>query len=99
MRLQEFVEEILAIARENRVSWDVGLDMFLNNVQDAGREEDPYVYRGADQVDYAGLRRRWEALTPLQRAKAREEFVRWYRAGGRMAGQTPGGEEAVVPDA
>ena len=51
----EYINEILDIARANDKSWDIGLNMFINNVQDAYVEDDQYFYHGADQLDYKEL--------------------------------------------
>lgn len=54
MKLHDYLNEIFDIAHAAKetssVSWDVGKDMFLANVQ-AGEA----VYPGADGVDYAAL--------------------------------------------
>ena len=56
MKLIDYKNEIIAISKEENVSWDVAMDMFLANVRNAGDGVDdaPY-YKGADEVDYAGL--------------------------------------------
>ena len=52
----EYCAEVMDIANANDKSWDIGLNMFLNNVQDAYQKEtDPYWYSGADQLDYKAL--------------------------------------------
>ena len=55
MDLMEYKEEIIAIARANDVSWDVGRDMFLANIKNAGEDALPY-YEGAEEVDYLALK-------------------------------------------
>ena len=55
MDLMEYKEEIIAIARANDVSWDVGRDMFLANIRNAGQDALPY-YEGAEEVDYLALK-------------------------------------------
>ena len=46
-KLNKYVNEIIAIAGANDVSWDVGCNMFLSNVKNYGVEGAPY-YAGAD---------------------------------------------------
>lgn len=61
MKLHTYLNEIFDIAHEanktSSVSWDVGKDMFLTNVQ-AGKA----VYPGADGVDYAALQPHYQKL-------------------------------------
>ena len=75
MKLHDYIEEILYIARENDADYAQAADMFLNNVHDAGMEGDLAVYHGADQVDYAALQ---PHLKELQDSK--ESFLADYRA-------------------
>lgn len=46
-KLNGYVNEIIAIAGTNDVSWDVGVNMFLANVKNYGKEGACY-YEGAD---------------------------------------------------
>ena len=62
MDLMEYKEEIIAIARANDVSWDVGRDMFLANLENAGVEGAPH-YAGADGLDYTALGKEWGAMS------------------------------------
>lgn len=80
-----YINEILAIARKNHKSWDVGLNMFINNCKDAYAENDPYVYHGADELDYkkihdteiaAEIRENGPAWEPI----LNNEFMKVYRA-------------------
>lgn len=50
----QYVPEILMIAAKNGVGFDIGLRMFLNNVDDADLPAgtDMYEYEGADHLDY-----------------------------------------------
>ena len=50
----QYVPEILMIAAKNDVGFDIGLRMFLNNVDDADLPAgtDMYEYEGADHLDY-----------------------------------------------
>ena len=61
----ENVIDILNIARENKADIDVGLNMFLNNIEDIElykQGKDMYWYHGADYVDYAALKPEVEKL-------------------------------------
>lgn len=51
--LNPYVNEIIAIAGANNVSWDVGSNMFLTNIKNVDVAGAPY-YEGAD-VDYGKL--------------------------------------------
>lgn len=46
-KLNKYVNEIIAIAGANDVSWDVGCNMFLANVKNYDKPDAPY-YAGAD---------------------------------------------------
>ena len=78
MNLMDYKEEIIAIARENDVAWDVARDMFLANIRNVGDDSLPY-YEGAD-VDYFALK----AVAPEQGTKEYadmcNEFNRDFRA-------------------
>lgn len=78
MELKKYVNEIVDIAKTNDMPWDVGKDMFIANIQNAGEEGLPY-YPGADEVDYAALKPEWEALSLEERADAKNAFNDWYR--------------------
>lgn len=78
MEVKKYVNEILDIAVENDVSWDIGLDMFLANVRNCGEPDTPY-YPGAF-VDYAALKPELEAMTDAQVADMKNDFAYWYRA-------------------
>lgn len=80
MELKNHFAEIIAIACENNVSWDIGMDMFVNNMEDAEAVGDKYFYHGADDTDYKALKAEWDKLTPEDKAKAKNEFCDWYRA-------------------
>ena len=77
----DYTPEILGIARQNNVQWDIGLDMLLNNIQDAYVENDPYFYHGADHLDYKKLHDTypgcWDGAV---RADITNGFKTWYRA-------------------
>ena len=55
----EYVNEIWDIAHANgNVSWDIGLDMFINNIDDIElhkQGKDQYWYGGADNIPYEEL--------------------------------------------
>ena len=72
MKLHHFTNEIIAIAKKNNVSWDVGADMFLANVRNAGNEGLPY-YEGAKEVDFAELKECEKEL-----AESKISFVEAY---------------------
>lgn len=78
INLKNFEKEIISIAKANNMSWDIGKDMFIANIQNAGVEGAPY-YAGAD-MDYAALKPEWMAMTPEQKRDAKNEFDTWYRA-------------------
>ena len=75
--LKNYKNEIIAIAVANNMSWDIGKDMLIANIQNAGVEGAPY-YAGAD-MDYAALKPEWMAMTPEQKRDAKNEFDAWYR--------------------
>ena len=79
MELKNYVNEIMDIAGENNMPWDIGLDMFVANMQNAGEEGLPY-YPGAESVDYAALKPEWEKLSLLERADVRNTFNTYVRA-------------------
>lgn len=78
MDLTKYVNEIIDIAEANHMAWDIGKDMFVANIQNAGVPNAPY-YAGAD-IDYAALKPDWMVMTDEERGKAKSEFDDWYRA-------------------
>ena len=74
MKLHEYTNEILDIAKANDKSFDIGADMFLANVRNAGVVGAPY-YAGAIGVDYAALKPHLEEL-----ADSYPDFVSDFRA-------------------
>ena len=61
--LNTYKQEIIAISAANgNVDIGVATDMFLSNIQDAGKEGDRYHYAGADHIDYAALRPHYKEL-------------------------------------
>lgn len=79
MELKKYVNEIIDLAEANNMSWDVGKDMFIANIQNHGIENAPY-YAGAGDFDYGAIRDEWVALTPEQKRDAKNAFDDWYRA-------------------
>lgn len=77
--LMDFKREIVAIARANNVSWDVGRDMFLANIRNAGNPELPY-YKGADHVPWQALQTVVPAQQTREYADMCNAFNRAYRA-------------------
>ena len=76
----EYLPEILAIAKENKVSWDIGFNMFTKNIKDANVPDDPYFYHGADELNYAEiLAEHPEVTEPEAMSKMTNEFNDWYR--------------------
>ena len=76
----EYLPEILSIARENNVSYRIGLDMFLNNVMDEDEENDQYFYHGADELDYGAIHDAHpEVDNPAMNAAIINNFNTWYR--------------------
>ena len=77
----EYLPEILAITKENNASWDVGLNMFLNNVKDANDPNDQYFYHGADHLDYVAIQAEHpEVMDSAKEADMINDFCDWYRA-------------------
>lgn len=75
--LKEYVNEIIAIAEANDMSWDIGADMFVANIRNSGDPEMPY-YKGAF-LDYPALKPELEAMTDEAVADMKNEFAAWYR--------------------
>lgn len=66
--LHKHTPEILSIAHENHVGYDIACQMFVNNIDDAGDPNDQYTYSGADEVDYAVLKAEMPAKKTQERA-------------------------------
>lgn len=78
----EYVIECLDIANANNMSWDIGLDMFLNNIRDIQLHKegkDPYWYPGADQLDYEALQKVLDEVGDVEMAIRKNTFVQVYR--------------------
>ena len=80
MNLIEYVNEIFDIATANDKPIDVGMDMFINNIEDAERANDQYFYHGADEVDYKALKAEWNKLSAQEKANAKNEFMEFVRS-------------------
>ena len=78
--LTKYVNEINAIAMENDMAWDIGRDMFINNIEDAEMANDKHFYHGADEVDYKALKVEWDKLSAQEKADAKNAYNAWYRA-------------------
>ena len=61
------------------MSWDIGKDMFIANIQNHGIEDAPY-YAGAGNFDYGAIRDEWMALSLEEKGNAKNAFDDWYRA-------------------
>lgn len=73
MKLIPYLHEIFDIANANDMPWDVGIDMFLANIRNAGDEDLPY-YEGAEHINYIVLKPVLEAMTDKEVADAYNEF-------------------------
>lgn len=73
MKLIPYLHEIFDIANLNDMPWDVGIDMFLANIRNAGDEDLPY-YEGAEHIDYIAIKPILEAMTNEEVADAYNEF-------------------------
>ena len=73
MKLIPYLHEIFDIANANDMPWDVGIDMFLANIRNAGDEDLPY-YEGAEHINYIALKPVLEAMTDEEVADAYNEF-------------------------
>ena len=73
MKLIPYLHEIFDIANANDMPWDVGIDMFLANIRNAGDEDLPY-YEGAEHINYIVLKPVLEAMTDAEVADAYNEF-------------------------
>ena len=60
--------DVLDIAAANHADTDVAFRMFMNNVDDAFVENDPYVYNGAVGVD-------WKKLHAIAPRKGTQEYA------------------------
>lgn len=56
MHLYEYINEICEVSDKNNHVMSDAIDMFMNNVDDAGKTDDQYVYAGPENFDYASLK-------------------------------------------
>lgn len=75
--LSRYVLAITSIARKNNVPWDVGIDMFIANMQNSQSPDIP-AYPGADGVDYRKLWDVWSNMSGLEQSTAYTAYVKWY---------------------
>ena len=78
--LHKHTPEILSIAHENHVGYDIACRMFANNIDDAGDPNDQYTYPGADEVDYAALQKDMPAKKTQERADMINAWEADYKA-------------------
>ena len=78
--LHKHTPEILSIAHENHVGYDIACQMFINNIDDAGNPNDQYTYPGADEVDYAALQKDMPAKKTQERADMINAWEEDYEA-------------------
>lgn len=56
MHLYDYINEICEVSDKNTHNLNQAIDMFMNNVDDAGRPDDQHVYAGPENFDYAALK-------------------------------------------
>ena len=78
-KLNKYVNDIIAIAGANNVSWDVGADMFLANAKNVGIEGAEH-YPGADHLDWKAVAEELAPLTPQAQADMLTTYCADYRA-------------------
>ena len=79
MKLIDYKKEIIEIAKANGMAWDIGRDMFLANIRNAGIDGAPH-YPGADEVDYKALQAETPELGTQEYADMCNEFVKDFEA-------------------
>ena len=72
--LNPYVNDIIAIAGENDVSWSIGVDMFLTNLRSKKN-----LYKGADHLDWEEIANDIGPLEPSIRADMVNTFNENYR--------------------
>lgn len=98
--LNGYVNEIIAIAGTNDVSWDVGVNMFLANVKNHGKEGAPY-YEGAN-LDWGDVASELGLITPAVEADMINTYCADYRKNMkkvialRKAGDYEGAKEVML---
>lgn len=78
MDFKKYVNEMLDIAKENNMPWDIGVDMFIANIQNAGGEGLPY-YPGADHVEYGELQKEWKELDINKKHETKRDVMKFIR--------------------
>lgn len=76
--LNKYVNEIISIAGTNDVGWDVGVNMFLANVKNHGKDGTPY-YKGADELDWAAVGAELAPFTDADEADMINTYCADYR--------------------
>lgn len=81
MKLHTYTPEILDIWKAHRpCSVNDAVDMFINNIHDAGRPEDQYFNHGADHIDYAALQKDFPAQGAQETVELKNRFLADYEA-------------------
>lgn len=99
--LNGYVNEIIAIAGTNDVSWDVGVNMFLANVKNYGVEGASH-YEGADYLDWGVVGEKLGNITPAVEADMINTYCADYRKNMkkvialRKAGDYEGAKEVML---
>lgn len=99
--LNKYVNEIIAIAGENDVSWDVGVNMFLTNVKNYGKDDAPH-YAGADYIDWDAVGAELVPFTTEDEADMINTYCEDYRKNmqlvqaARMSGDYDRASEIMV---
>lgn len=68
--LKNYLWEIFALAQENDVDADTGVDLLAHNLENM---DNATFYNGADELDYPSLIAQWENLTQDEKANAKNE--------------------------
>lgn len=78
--LHKHTPEILSIAHETHVGYDIACQMFINNIDDVNKPDDRYTYPGADEVDYVALQKDMPAMGTQERADLVNAWNADYKA-------------------
>lgn len=79
MKLTDYAWEIFDIAKEQDKDVGVARDMFIANLDNAGKEGLPY-YAGADDLDYTALGKEWGAMSAEDRHNQKTMYSEVTRA-------------------
>ena len=79
MKLTDYAWEIFDIAKEQDKDVGVARDMFISNLDNAGKEGLPY-YAGADGLDYTALGKEWGAMSAEDRHNQKAMYNQVTRA-------------------